>query len=102
MKKINEHALKTTLIAYKCTVIGFQEAYNEIQALCEAAQPCWIPVSERLPEVDGDYLVYYTNNVRGMVYFEIGHFFDHDGICIDKAITLWMPLPPKPEQKTGV
>ena len=55
----------------------------------------WIPVSERLPEKEGDYLV--TDNAGGVLTISIDTFcFCYDGepvwLC-SQNVTAWMPLP---------
>ena len=56
----------------------------------------WIPVTERLPEKTGSYLVYVYYEVTEMNYW---HGKWHRlGDDYTKAVTHWMPLP-KPPQK---
>jgi len=63
----------------------------------EAAQR-WIPVSERLPERDGYYLI--TNS-----YTSLGYFFDgvwryspiHPNNQAAFPVTHWMPIPEPPD-----
>jgi len=63
------------------------------------AQQRWIPVSERLPEKAGTYLVYYKK------YLEMANFdliSTKWQICFAGMITdidYWMPLPEPPEVK---
>jgi len=65
----------------------------------------WIPVSERLPETFGEYLVVVKRNT-GEIYSDYadfdpftkrwttGLFFD-----IGSKVTHWMPLPEPPQEK---
>jgi hypothetical protein len=53
----------------------------------------WIPVSERLPEKEGWYLVVYKLNI-GLRHFENEHFYC-DTYPVS-SITHWMPLPELP------
>ena len=65
-------------------------SYNSIKT--ELAQTRWIPVSERLPEHKGDYLV--TFKLLFTYPVEVCYF---DGQAWDKgqydAVLAWMPLP---------
>jgi len=67
-------------------------------------QPRWIPVSERLPEEDGQYLITvkykHVNDNYEDVYAEHGEWFDGrwDMFCFGHCgevedIIAWMPLP---------
>lgn len=51
--------------------------------------PRWIPVTERLPEESGEYLV----AIGSMLYFS--WFYKNDGVWsfMNADITAWMPLP---------
>ena len=69
----------------------------------------WIPVSERLPEKSGKYLVRYElwgwgklfSQWTGLCFFydEISQFID-DGGPVMGRITHWMPLPEAPKEVT--
>lgn len=59
----------------------------------------WIPVTERLPDKDGDYLVTKVDDenvtIIGLAYYSNGFglvFYDN-GWASNKTITAWMPLP---------
>lgn len=78
----------------------------------------WIPVSERLPEKDGGYLVYLEGYLKGPGYMEVVKFtpnyrgaeehlrgktiwykYDSDyGDCELSSVTHWMQLPVPPEE----
>lgn len=82
----------------------------------------WIPVKERLPEKDGDYLVCFEEGYRedyglneiGIMPFDVDcenfgywtEYFDHNslgslGRDFDSAnVTAWMPLP-EPYREDG-
>lgn len=67
----------------------------------ESQIPRWIPVSEKMPEYEGIFLVYYLNNGIGQVNYAFynkreGGFEDPDGFLY--GVTHWMPLPPGPEE----
>lgn len=61
--------------------------------------PQWIPVSERLPEEKGRYLVYYTlcgtvRDIRTAMFYPGGWLeWDVDGIAGIARVISWMPLP---------
>jgi len=59
----------------------------------------WIPVTERLPEHSGNYLVYSVGgNWKQLSAVEIG-FWDDKRFIVQSffAVTHWMPLPEPPE-----
>ena len=58
----------------------------------------WISVDERLPDSDGDFLVWNDYN-RAIV----GHYWARGKYFISKAVTVthWMPLPEPPKMKGG-
>lgn len=72
----------------------------------------WVPVSERLPEKDGCYLVYdagsidvvnFANNLARETYGELDarpgfYYIDDEYEYWERAYTHWMPLPEPPEE----
>ena len=71
-----------------------------IEALYEAGfrKQEWISVEHRLPENDGDFLVW--SDYYGVI---LGHYFARGRYFISKAcnVTHWMPLPDCPNEKGG-
>jgi hypothetical protein len=87
------------------------------------AKPEWIPVTERLPEDDGDYLVakkIFNNSIRQDVlrfakdgrkvdkydfqgeWKNIWYYYDSEyGYITVDSVTHWMPLPEPPEEVNG-
>ena len=64
----------------------------------ELSKPRWIPVTERLPEKNGSYLVYVYGEVTEMnCWHGKWHRLGDD---YTKAVTHWMPLPQPPEEKS--
>ena len=59
----------------------------------------WISVEERLPEREGNYLVY---TIRGAVKIN-GYYTLLQGVApsFDYYVTHWMPLPEAPKMKGG-
>lgn len=55
----------------------------------------WIPVSERLPEKNGVYIVSYEDSVRLLEWFNGKWFFYPSNPAREETgtITAWMPLP---------
>lgn len=71
----------------KMSVIDFIDTYTDegVTETDVVEQARWIPVSKRLPEEEGLYLVY-TEEQPFVCSFEDGEFF------IDEVLA-WMPLP---------
>ena len=57
----------------------------------------WIPVSERLPEKDGDYLIYVTVPFSGSKFMTVMHYEKDASISIWQDTTHWQPLPEPPK-----
>ena len=90
-------------------VAGLHRAKTFIRSL-PSAEAEWIPCSERLPDDDGDYLVWLEDESDhyAVVYFDTGadafgwwvdHYdpitlgFIESDFCEAKNITAWQPLP---------
>ena len=72
---------------------------------CEVKSlPKWIPVTERLPEESGSYLIYVVGgefkqwSMVTMAYYHKIFYYDDREDNFDQ-ITYWMPLPQPPEDK---
>lgn len=68
----------------------------------------WIKCSDRLPEINGNYLVYDGEEIWMTSYkwhrkegniLGFGLFFKTDPPYVSGEITHWMPLPKPPEEK---
>lgn len=65
------------------------------------AAPRWIPVTERLPEKVGDYLVRIDDNLRPNRAIKILPYFHSHGWMSESKqfpVTHWMPLPQPPKE----
>ena len=83
---------------YICPVSVWQDQYpTEWQEIFEPENNGWISVNDRLPELDGDYLVF-----DGTDAFMIASFSKREGwiLFVDfweaSEISHWMPLPKPP------
>lgn len=68
---------------------ALRETIKVINALPAAQQ--WIPVTERLPDTNGRYLV--TNTHWGAYEVDLNIFFNNQGWLREKGVVAWMPLP---------
>lgn len=78
---------------YKSIAASLNESVELVRKL---QQPRWIPVSERLPEDSGDYLVHDScgNIFQNFFGTVVKRWSARDGM-----ITHWMPLPDPPEEE---
>ena len=77
-----------------------KQAADAIEELSRKTRelPRWIPMTERLPEKNGSYLVYAYGEVTEMnCWHGIWHRL---GDNYTKAVTHWMPLPQTPKEET--
>lgn len=71
-----------------CTLGELEEAEQRLKdSIFE-----WTPVTERLPEEDGDYLVTTSSFYGATIYVTTRNFSDGEW-TYDRAVTAWMPLP---------
>ena len=87
-----------------------EEALRRFQ-VAVASKPRWIPVTERLPERDGQVLTYYGfdhgDGYLGMMFIQALDYYANDPRphfqheCFHgMKVTHWMPLPKPPEEET--
>ena len=102
----------------KCIIIEAVDAIEELSRLHEAQrqnlitlmneepEPKWIPVTERLPETPGEYMVAYHPCYWDRVHDEIKVGLDSFRGKTSwakkkyKRVTHWMPLPKPPKEET--
>lgn len=85
---------------------------REIERMVVADKPRWIPVTERLPNCNGCYLVWRPHFFCGEIGMPSICYFDgsntwHDSYGVDftrtlhpEDVTHWMPLPEPPKEET--
>ena len=58
----------------------------------------WISVKDRLPEKNGDYLIYNTDGIVWPYWYdkEYKEWYDSSGY-LTESVTHWMPMPEPPE-----
>ena len=75
-----------------------------VEMLKKKRKPKWIPVTERLPEKPGNYLVY-ANYAKGNLpfvdvdYYSGKNFATVYTCCGYYRVSHWMPLPEPPEEE---
>lgn len=76
---------------YDDTVMVDKAYYNKLKE-----QTTWISVKDRLPEIDGFYLCWFTfeDGVHG---YDI--FYYNCGVSLPSSLTHWRPLPEPPESE---
>lgn len=94
----------------EATIAGMK---REIERLVVADKPRWIPVTERLPNCNGCYLVWRPHFFGGEIGMPSICYFDgsntwHDSYGVDferilhpDDVTHWMPLPKPPMEAGG-
>jgi len=83
-----------------------KEAVEVVRDLCIKTEPSvnteqnsWIPVSERLPEKDGEYIttMKYIGKATGTIYIDVEETFFDVGkgfnVGVNESVIAWMPLP---------
>lgn len=58
----------------------------------------WIPVSERLPEEDGIYLISVNTETKGIYSRTAWYFTQNEQWLAMQEVTHWMPLPEPPKE----
>ena len=67
-------------------IVAVRKAFKVLE------DPHWIPVTERLPEKEGRYLV--TNSKIGAWHVDVDFYRPYmGGWMYDQGVTAWMPLP---------
>ena len=110
-----EYVTKQTVIdelsRYGMTEDG-EAIINAIPAADVVERPRWIPVTERLPNCNGCYLVWRPHFFCGEIGMPSICYFDgsntwHDSYGVDftrtlhpEDVTYWMPLPEPPKEET--
>jgi len=78
-----------------------RELGEQVVAAEARAGEGWIPVSERLPDVDGiRWMIWVIDNYR-MPYLASEYYHFHEGWATDEEVTHWMSLPAPPASPTG-
>ena len=80
----------TTVYWYE---VGYEKGFEE-------AKPRWLNVKENLPQDDGNYLVFTSDNnlVEIATYYGDGEWLTFDLANLTPFVTHWMPLPKLPKE----
>ena len=101
------HRYSEACVAYKLDAdfaSAVQEAADAIEELTDNHVGKWIPVTERLPEKPGNYLVY-ANYAKGnqpfadVDYYSGKNFATVYTCCGYYRVSHWLPLPEPPEKE---
>uniref|UniRef100_A0A6M3IHS6 DUF551 domain-containing protein n=1 Tax=viral metagenome TaxID=1070528 RepID=A0A6M3IHS6_9ZZZZ len=81
-----------------------QELSNRLEKLVsQPSEPSfgqWIDVNDKLPKIEGDYLIFDTYGYINMQLYSIEKkFLDDDCLFTDDSVTHWMLLPQNPLPK---
>lgn len=89
-----KRAKESGVLAYK-TIMYYDGQYVEAldMAIKALEQTKWIPVSERLPEVDGRYLTTCSKIGKWEVDWNIWYNEPKPSWLWEQGVTAWMPLP---------
>lgn len=82
----------TTVYWYE---VGYEKGFEE-------SKPRWFDVKENLPQDDGNYLVFTSDNnsVEIATYYGDGEWLTPDLTNLTSLVTHWMTLPKLPEEDT--
>lgn len=75
-----------------------EEQKAQIIAMAAEDKPRWIPITEKLPEEDGCYLVAVKNDHQRR--YSKTAWFSHDSWLARQDVTHWMSLPEPPKEET--
>ena len=94
VKRLRKRAESFDYDGWVETASDYEKAADAIE---ELSKPKWIPVTERLPEKNGSYLVYVYGEATEMNYWHGKWHRLRDDYT--KAVTHWMPLPEPPKEE---
>lgn len=94
---VNSMSLQDAMQVFKDTnTYGTMDIAKSVILKALEQKPRWIPVSERLPEDSGNYLIAIADsNYTNGQYFKISWFYPSDKgwSYRNAAVIAWMPLP---------
>lgn len=99
MDAVKEFPGADTIEELQKQVLEWQKSRDLERSLCEVLEkqiPRWIPVTERLPENDGRYLV--CNQPYKAQWVMIQEYWKDSGWS-GSSVTHWMPLPEPPKEE---
>lgn len=93
-----------------CTIVGECGGIDRLRELAEADKdgrmvvPCWIPVTERLPENSVKECIIFVPHIPGNIvslgrYLGSGRWVLDGWYLTPEAVAYWMPLPEAPHKK---
>lgn len=87
-KRLREAAIRADS-GYEISESLYSDIMQAADAIEERSKPKWIPVTERLPELNANVLVYSAHS--GLIRIDANIWFDRNA-------THWMPLPQPPKE----